>query len=294
MKSKVIIIDWGIVSHRAIFSYASVLKRAENNPNSYVVPATYTALSMIIGILKKIGVNPDVDDKVIIAVDSKHNWRKEIDKNYKSNRKEQREKTEVNWKEEFKKMDILLNQIELGTPFHIIKIDGLECDDIVAETCRYYTDREIVIASYDQDFLQLLVYDNVRIFSPHPKAKNCPYKILDLDREKEKTKAYKVLAKKIEKEVSDNLVTEILTEKDFEKREMIVSLLNLPEFVKIKVKKALDKIDEEEKEDFDVEELPFPSLQKRFKDIFKEDKVITYQKCREKAMKKNKKKGGKK
>lgn len=149
MKSKIILIDWGIFSHRAIFSYASALNRAKENPKTFIIPATYTCLSMIFSSLKKIGVNADVDDKIIIAVDSKNNWRKKIDPNYKLTRKEQREKTEVNWKKEFNKMNELLKQLDVATPFFILKINSLEADDIIACACRYYKDREVVIVSYD-------------------------------------------------------------------------------------------------------------------------------------------------
>ena len=289
MKQKVICLDWGILSHRGIFAYNAGLKRKEDNPNEVVMPSTYNTLAMMFSALRRIGVDADVDDQVLICVDSyTGNWRKKVDPSYKGGRKEAREKALVNWKEEFAKMNDLLEKLDVGTPFHIIKIQDLECDDIIAETCRYFKDKEVVIVSYDKDFEQLLSLDNVKIFSTHPSAKKKPYKILNLDREKEIALAFKSLATKIEKEASDNLVTENITERDFDIREMIVSLLSLPEFVKSPIIEELKKIENTEKE-FDASVLPYNKIMKdRFYSIFKEDKIITYEKCRKILEKKEK------
>ena len=275
--NKVIYIDWGMILHRAVHSRNASLQRQAN----FVPPSTYTALAMVISNLKKVGV--DKDDLVLICVDSRNNWRKQIDKNYKAGRKKQRESaTRINWKKEFKSFDILLEQIERGSPFHVLKIPSFECDDIIAIGTKWFKDKLNVIISFDSDFLQLLIRDRVRVFSPHPKAKNCPYKILDLDRKKEIEKAYKTLAKKIKKEVSDGLVSDVLTEQDFEKRESIVSLLSLPKFIEEKVIEELTEIEIKLEDEYDINELPFSSIRNRFNDIYKKDKIISYEKCREK------------
>ena len=55
--NKVIILDWGMFLHRAIFSTL-------NNPQ---IPSTYTCLNMIISSLKKIGISPDDRIKDIVG-----------------------------------------------------------------------------------------------------------------------------------------------------------------------------------------------------------------------------------
>jgi 5'-3' exonuclease len=241
--NKVVFIDWGVYLHRAIFSWR----------NRQKIPATYTALSMLIGDLKRVALTPD--DIVIIAVDSpKGSWRKEIDSNYKANRKKNREAHEdINWTEQFAKFDNLLINLNKSTPFFICKIDKLEADDIIAYGIKYFKDNENIIISSDTDYEQLASYPNLKLFSPISKK----YKTVK--------NPHKILAKKIKKEAGDNLTSPILTEEDFEKRKMIVDLIHLPSEIEERVKNELDKL---ELKDFNLELLQFKSLRERFMTIY--------------------------
>lgn len=258
--SKIIFIDWGIFMFRAIFS-------SLNNPQ---VPSTYTCLNMILSCLKKIGVEPE--DKIIIAVDSK-SWRKDYSKEYKSNRKETREKYPINWEEEWKKFDWLLEQLDKATDFSIIKEYGLEADDIMAVGSRVFKDKTVILCTFDNDMEQLQVYDNVKIFSPLKKAKGQrgAYKV-----KPKNFNAYKLITKKINKEVSDNLVSPILSQENYDKRLMLVTLLELPENIENLVKEKLQNLPEKE---LNLELFPFKNLRKRYMDIYNSDKKITYEYC---------------
>lgn len=284
--------DAGYLIHRAIYSRNTLLKRRqellkENKKleakKLFVMPSSYTFMTMLISVLKKVGVNPV--DKVLICCDGRFSWRKQYEEHYKENRKKIRAMaTFVNWKKEFNLMDGVLEKINSNTPFFVLKADNFEADDWIAEATKFYKDLETVVISSDSDFLQLLVRDNVRIFNNHPRAKRIPYRILDLDREKEKKKAYKSLMKKVRKEVSDNLTSEILTEQDYDNRLKVVSLLQLPDFVSNKIKEVLNRIEGINK-GFNLSVFPF-SIQKRLKSIYKKDKLITYERCRVKLEKK--------
>jgi len=296
MKKKCILIDAGYLIHRAIYSRNALLKRKQElleqgkinqAKKLFIMPSSYTFMTMLISVLKKVGVNPI--DKVLICCDGRFSWRKQYEETYKENRKTIRAKaTFVDWKKEFNLMDGVLEKINSNTPFFVLKTDNFEADDWIAEATKFYKDLETIIVSSDSDFLQLLVRDNVRIFSNHPKAKRIPYRILDLDREKEKKKAYKSLMKKVRKEVSDNLTSEILTEQDYDNRLKVVSLLQLPDFVSNKIKEVLNRIEGINKS-FNLSVFPF-SIQKRLKSIYKKDKLVTYERCRVKLEKKKRRK----
>ena len=120
--SKVIVLDWGIYSHRAIFATV-------NNPK---IPATYTCLSMILGNLKRIGVDPD--DKIIVAVDSRGSWRKQLEKDYKGDRKQKRKESPIDWDSEYRKMGELLNTLDSATDWNIVKIDHCLVGNTVIKT----------------------------------------------------------------------------------------------------------------------------------------------------------------
>jgi len=261
--SKIVFVDWGVIMFRSIFA-------SLKNPK---IPSTYTAISMLIGNLKKVGL--DIEDLVIIAADSpKGSWRRDVDSSYKANRKKARERFPINWKEQFRSFWALLEKIEMYTPFHTISLDKLEADDIIAYGCKKFKDKECIIVSTDADYEQLFIYPNVKIFSPMSKHYKIP------------VDPYKVLAKKIQKETSDNLVAPILNEKDFEKRNKIVNLMTLPEEIEKQIDEHLTIFPEK---DWLISELPFKSLHSRFETIYEKDKVVDVNKKKRKKRKKKEK-----
>ncbi len=291
---KLILIDWGFIMHQAIFSYNSAMIRKQADPSILVLPSTYIAMSSFISCLKKIGYDTEQSDKIVLCCDGRHSWRKEVEVSYKNNRKENREKAQfIDWTKEYLMHDELLQKIEDNLPFFIIKLEHIEADDIIAEAVRYFKDNQCVIVSPDEDMLQLLTYSNVKIYSPHPKVKLHPFKILSLDRNKEKELAYKSVMKKIEIEKVDNLCSPILNEEDYDKRLKCVSLLDLPPEIKDKIRPELQKIEVTGKEFFYPEAFS-PGIAKRLPSIFSTENIITYEACRAKMERKLKKEKTKK
>jgi len=236
-------------------------------------------MSSVVSNLKKVGVNKG--DKIIVAMDCKNNWRKEIIKDYKAGRRKL-------LPELYSEFDWLLGEVRKAQVFYFLRLPPLEADDIMAYGSKYYKRKRVIIISPDSDFFQLLVRDNVRLFSPNSKVK-IPYKILDLDRKKEKEKAYRSLSAKIDKEKTDNLTKKIETTNEYIDRELLVSLLKLPDFIQARVKKTLDKIDKKVKS-CDVDSLPFPAIRERFPQIYSSDYVVSYESCRKKFEKEKLKK----
>ena len=216
---------------------------------------------MIFGSLMRIGLSPD--DLVIFACDSpKGSWRKIVDPAYKADRKAKRAKFEdINWTEQYQEFAILANNISDSTPFYFLMADRLEADDIIAYGVRHFDDKECIIISTDSDFEQLLAFPNVKLFSPVSKK----YKFV--------TNPYKILAKKIKKETTDNLITPILTTEDYEKRKSIVSLLELPPQIEQAVADALSQIQAKE---YDINDLIFENLRERFHKLYNSNKIVKY------------------
>jgi hypothetical protein len=265
------------------------MQRKQECPDMFVSPSTYIVMSSAISCIKKIGYNDELGDKIILCCDGRNSWRKEIEKEYKGNREEQRNKaTFINWEEQFEMHNKLLEKIEDNLPFFTIKLEHVEADDLIAEAVRFWKDNQCVIVSPDEDFLQLLTYDNVSVYSPHPKVKLHPFKILSLDRDKEKELAYKSIMKKVEIEKTDNLCSPVLNEEDYDKRLQCVSLLDLPKEIKDKIKPELEKINVTGREYFYPEAFS-PGIAKRLPSIFGTENIITYDDCRAKMERKSKK-----
>ena len=248
--NKIIVVDWNIFMFRAIFA-------CEHNKQG--IPPTYSALNMLISSLRIIGCHPD--DLIIMAIDSpKGSWRKQIDPAYKANRREQREKHDIDWNSTFALFKNFIGQLKISTPFSFIEIDYLEADDIISTACRFFHDKEVIIVSSDSDYEQLCEFKNVRIFSPCGEHKH--FKIVK--------NPSLCLAKKIKKETTDNLITEIITEEDYRKREKIVNLQVLPFEVENQVSKVLFTI--EPNSSFNLTKLPFKTLRERFMGIYNDNK----------------------
>lgn len=276
-KGKVILIDWGMILHRSIFAWRK----------NKLLDVEYIALNQLFSYLYKIGV--DKKDLIIIAVDSeKGSWRRQAIQEYKANRKAKREEYEdIDWKALFKKFDNLIDLIEKATPFYVIKIDKLEADDIIAYATKFYKNRECIIVSIDKDFELLWARENVKIFSPLVKFKGTKgaYKICP-----NKNYPYKLLEKKIKREESDNLISDIKTEEDYELRKIVVDLLELPKYVELLVKKKLKDIKNGKKYDYRL--IPYPKIRQRLLKLFYNSGIIKYEEC-EKAFFNKKSKGGK-
>lgn len=254
MTNRIILIDWSVFMFRAIFS-------SYKNQQSKI-PATYTTMSMILACLKEL--NASVDDKIIIAIDSKKgSWRKEYDRNYKANRKAKRQEFDIDWDYWFKEYGKLKDNLKENTIFYVAEVDKMEADDIIAYAVRYYRPTQCVIVSTDSDYEQLTCYDNVKVFSPVSKK----FKVVK--------NPYGLLAKKIEIERADNLLSPVLTEADYNLRKMLVDLTTLPDFVEEKVKKELDNLQNNAIINYD--RLKFQSLHKRYVQLFNKPKRTNIQ-----------------
>ena len=277
--NKLIVLDWQMYVHKA--GYASVKNRD--------MPTNYTIMNMIISNLKKIGIEPM--DEIIVSCDGRGNWRKDFDKNYKANRNEMRSSSGLDWDKIFGDSNELLEKIDKGTSWTIIELKEMEADDIASVACKLFKDKEIVLLSFDSDWEMLWVYPNVKIFSPNIKYKGAKgaYKV-----KPENFNICKMLAKKIRKEVSDNLVNPILNEDDYDIRQLIVDLVDLPEFVEEPIKKKiLERLGEEK--NINPEEMPFQTIRDKLGIIYNDkSKVINYEDCVKNALKKKLKKKGKK
>lgn len=272
--NKLIVLDYGMYTFRSIFAW-------RNQKN---IPVEYTCLRMIISHLQKIGIDPT--DEIILACEGKDNWRKLHSKEYKANRKSMRESFEdIDWDLMYSKMNDLKDKIAKGFGAYVIEVENCEADDVMAMCPKVFKDKEVVIVSVDGDLEQLWIYDNVKIFSPLKKYKGVKgmYKI-----KPEKFNVYKLISKKINKEVADNLISPILSEKDFERRKMLVSLIDLPDFIESKIEKKLSNLFEPE---IDINVIPFIKLRPTIENLYNvQDKIITYEECVEYLEKKKKRK----
>jgi 5'-3' exonuclease len=105
--------------------------------------------------------------KVILAEDSSNNWRYDIYKDYKWERKLKRKKSDIKWDIWYEVLNEMLVDIKSTfTNIISLKVDRCEADDIISILSREIKDDNIVILSSDKDFHQLLVSQRIKQFKP--------------------------------------------------------------------------------------------------------------------------------
>lgn len=105
--------------------------------------------------------------EIVIACDSKDNWRKDIFQYYKASRKTDREKSKINWEEIFKAFDTVKSELKEYFPYTVIDVHRAEADDIIAVLAK--NGGKTLILSGDTDFVQL--HDNFLIEQYNPVRK---------------------------------------------------------------------------------------------------------------------------
>lgn len=97
------------------------------------------------------------DGKIILCFDASHYWRKDEFPNYKKSRKDKREESSFDWNNFFITWNNIYHEFKDNLPYYSLKVDNAEGDDIIYTMCiLYHHDHDIVIASSDEDGLQIL------------------------------------------------------------------------------------------------------------------------------------------
>ncbi len=159
--TKTLIIDLSNICHR--MAHIIVAK----NPDDNKVWSLWSR-SIIYDMLEY--VNKFSPDKVVIAIDSKPTWRKEIYPEYKAHRKLVKGKVTVD-KESLEnfiyEQFVPVLSSRLFPNFKWVKVDGAEADDIIAcYTYNFYKSESITLVSSDKDFHQLQKFYGFKQWCP--------------------------------------------------------------------------------------------------------------------------------
>lgn len=105
--------------------------------------------------------------KIVIACDSKRYWRRDFFPFYKSHRKNDREKSAIDWSLIFNTLAEIKDELRENFPYKVMEVEGAEADDIIAVLVKnFHMKEDILILSADKDFVQLQKYKGVTQYSP--------------------------------------------------------------------------------------------------------------------------------
>ena len=204
--------------------------------------------------------------EVVIAMDGRNYWRKNVFPHYKYKRKEQRESSGQDWSKVFELLEPLKTEFPASLPYRTIRLDGVEADDIIGIlTIKYAPHEPILIVSSDKDFIQLHTYGTrVVQYSPakktmigktHPqeylkeliltgdKGDGIP-NILSADDTfvkgtRQKPMTQKRLAEMMEQPVSA-LSSDLL--RNYKRNEQLIDLSKIPDSVATQIQEAFERI----------------------------------------------------
>ena len=129
---------------------------------------------MILNSIRSINVKFSKEyGKMIVACDSRKNWRREVFPFYKANRRKDRDSSELDWQEIFQSLNKIRAELREFFPYPVVEVEGAEADDVIATLCKHNgvhlmgsQTEKILIVSGDKDFAQLQCYSNVEQYDP--------------------------------------------------------------------------------------------------------------------------------
>ena len=117
--------------------------------------------------------------ELVLAIDNKTYWRKDVFPLYKGHRARDRETSDIDWKTLFKIIEEVKSDLKETFPYRMVDVKNAEADDVIACLVKYLQTnnlngdsmfegeaQDIMIVSSDTDFFQLQKYKNVKQWSP--------------------------------------------------------------------------------------------------------------------------------
>jgi hypothetical protein len=104
-------------------------------------------------------------NEILLAVDAKKSWRKLYWSRYKESREGKRDAAKIDWNLFHREYETLCDDIQENLPFKVLRVQTAEADDIIGVICLEKKEKEFVIISNDEDFLQL-TSSRVRLYHP--------------------------------------------------------------------------------------------------------------------------------
>ena len=193
--------------------------------------------------------------KLIIAMDEKNTWRKDVYPEYKAQRKAARDNSKIDFKAFFPVMDAFYTDLmEILPNIMYLKVDRCEGDDIMAVITKNFPDAKIELISTDKDLNQLLKRKNVKQYDPvkraypnslHPEI-DLEVKVITGDKGDNipaiKPKCGPVTAAKI---LTENLLPNLLKDKDisdaYDRNRILIDLDCIPKTIEADVMDHINK-----------------------------------------------------
>jgi hypothetical protein len=129
----------------------------------------HIALNNILNLKDKL---TSYSDEIVLCLDGRKYWRKNVFPNYKQNRKKDQAKSKFDWDTFHVSFNEIKKEFSENLPYKVVEVEGAEADDVITVLCTIFgNQRDVVIVSSDKDFLQIPVNiaSRVKQYSPYHK-----------------------------------------------------------------------------------------------------------------------------
>ena len=124
---------------------------------------------------------PKYANRIVLAMDDRDYWRKDVFEFYKGTRKKMRAKSDLDWSAIYESINELTADLKALGIYKMVKVNRCEADDVIAIICKdsqtnnlrqmglEEVQEDIMIISSDTDLAQLQKYKNVKQYSTQQK-----------------------------------------------------------------------------------------------------------------------------
>ena len=127
--------------------------------------STREKVKMDVPLLRVLALNAIMDsidkvrkyaDEVVLCIDAKNYWRKDVFPLYKANRAASQKKDPFDWDALHAAFNVVKEEFKANLPYKYVEVDRAEADDVISVLALTMAPhRDVVIVSNDNDFLQL-------------------------------------------------------------------------------------------------------------------------------------------
>jgi 5'-3' exonuclease len=164
----VVIVDFSHLAMRNLYIAIGQVKPKKINGKYDMTQVIPFWFHLMLNSLRHISKKFGKDDSIVLAIDGRKNWRKEIYSEYKAHRQNERDKQAVDFDIFFEKMNSFIKLLDTCFPFYVIHSERAEADDVIGVLSKEYSKqgKKVIVISSDKDMKQVLLYPGVEIYDP--------------------------------------------------------------------------------------------------------------------------------
>lgn len=164
------------MKHHILFDFNNLAMRVLHLPQVGVLTGNpsfnfwdYLVFNHIYDFALTVARSPEDTVEIYLIMDGGGGyWRKEIYPQYKEDRKEKRDKDNINWGAVFANFEKFVVDAHNSFPWHTLKVPKCEADDVIYVLSQTLPSTDnVIVHSSDSDYVQCMTAPNINVFNPY-------------------------------------------------------------------------------------------------------------------------------